>query len=199
MQIAVIAVLFFVFILSVEARYRGAYDRYLHSQLEANHRDAQIAKEVDFSKCYEVADALRLKKGSSLLMKGSFPCKVIDVSALLTKEEGRTKIKVIGKNIITGEEYEEKFEMNERILKPIMDKQQYELVDVDDDVFHLMDENLPSVYVKVSDAKMIDAVIKVRNDHPYDGIFVRVLKMCNGNLVPQYHVLDYHVLPNYHA
>ncbi|EME30974.1 translation initiation factor eIF-5A [Galdieria sulphuraria] len=82
-----------------------------------------------------------VKKNSFVVLKG-FPCKVVDISTSKTGKHGHAKANIVGVDIFTGKKYEEMCPTSHNILQPVVNRKDYQLVDIEDDGFVvLMDEN----------------------------------------------------------
>jgi len=81
------------------------------------------------------------KKGVHVMLKGN-PCKVIDVSTSKTGKHGHAKINITGIDIFSGKKYQESSPTSHNLMQPVITKQDYQLVELDDDDFlTLLDEN----------------------------------------------------------
>ena len=89
----------------------------------------------------EKVESQRLKNGSLVMMKG-FPCKVTDVSTAKPGKHGSAKAMITAKDIFTDKQYEETFGTGDMIPAPIVTKQEYTCLDVDQDgAMTLMDND----------------------------------------------------------
>jgi translation initiation factor 5A len=81
------------------------------------------------------------KKGVHVMLKGN-PCKVIDVSTSKTGKHGHAKINITGIDIFSGKKYQESSPTSHNLMQPVITKQDYQLVELDEDDFlTLLDEN----------------------------------------------------------
>jgi translation initiation factor 5A len=81
------------------------------------------------------------KKGVHVMLKGN-PCKVIDVSTSKTGKHGHAKINITGIDIFSGKKYQESSPTSHNLMQPVITKQDYQLVELDnDDFLTLLDEN----------------------------------------------------------
>merc|ERR1711937_111009 len=101
------------------------------------------------------SEAGAIKKGGYLLMKG-FPCKVSDIKTSKTGKHGHAKCVFTGYDIFTDKKYETMSPSTHGVEVPIVNRVQYECMDVDEEGFaSLMDENSETR----EDLKMNDALI----------------------------------------
>ncbi len=75
-----------------------------------------------------------VKKGGYCMLKG-FPCKVSDYSTAKPVKQGSAKATIVGNDIFTGKKYEDSMPTAAIALIPIVNKYEYEVVDIDDDDF----------------------------------------------------------------
>lgn len=81
------------------------------------------------------------KKGVHVMLKGN-PCKVIDVSTSKTGKHGHAKINITGVDIFSGKKYQESSPTSHNLMQPVITKQDYQLIELDEDNFlTLLDEN----------------------------------------------------------
>lgn len=75
------------------------------------------------------------------MLKGN-PCKVIDVSTSKTGKHGHAKINITGVDIFSGKKYQESSPTSHNLMQPVITKQDYQLIELDEDDFlTLLDEN----------------------------------------------------------
>mmetsp|Transcript_12405 Transcript_12405/g.37851 ORF Transcript_12405/g.37851 Transcript_12405/m.37851 type:complete len:159 (+) Transcript_12405:153-629(+) len=75
-----------------------------------------------------------LKKGSHVVIKG-FPCKIVDYSTSKTGKHGHAKANITGVDIFTGKKYEDISPTSHNMLQPIVNRKDFQLVDIDDENF----------------------------------------------------------------
>ena len=80
----------------------------------------------------ELAEAGRMKPGSLLIMKETFPCKVTGFSTAKPGKHGSAKAMITGKDIFTDKQYEETFGTGDMIPRPVVQKTEFQCLDVDD-------------------------------------------------------------------
>src|SRR5690242_1297833 len=78
-----------------------------------------------------------LRKNGHVLLKG-FPCKIVDMSTSKTGKHGHAKVHLIGVDIFTGKKYEDLCPSTHNMDVPIVNRQEYTLLDVDGDYLSLM-------------------------------------------------------------
>lgn len=97
-------------------------------------------------------EAGRMKPGSLLMMKDTFPCKVTAFSTAKPGKHGSAKAMITGKDIFTEKQYEETFGTGDNIPVPLVKKTEYVCLDASDDGVQLLtaegelkeDLNLPT-------------------------------------------------------
>ena len=75
-----------------------------------------------------------IKKGGYCMLKGK-PCKVIEYSTAKPGKHGSAKATIVGVDIFTGKKYEDGGPTASNIMVPIVNKLEYEIIDVTDDNF----------------------------------------------------------------
>jgi len=111
----------------------------------------------------EKVESQRLKNGSLVMMKGN-PCKVTEVSTAKPGKHGSAKVITKGKDILTGKQYECTFHSGDMIDAPIVTRNEFVLLNIDDNVLELLtkegevksDVNIPE------DEHLKDVVVKMR-------------------------------------
>ena len=81
----------------------------------------------------ELADAGRMKPGSLIIMKEAFPCKVTAFSTAKPGKHGSAKAMITAKDIFTDKQYDETFGTGDMIPRPIVNKHECMLLDIDDE------------------------------------------------------------------
>ncbi len=76
---------------------------------------------------------------SYMMIKG-FPCKVLSVSVSKTGKHGHAKCNFIATDIFTGKKYEDMIPSSHGTTVPIVNKSDWEIIDIDGDELTLMDE-----------------------------------------------------------
>lgn len=101
----------------------------------------------------ELAEAGRMKPGSLIIMKETFPCKVTAFSTAKPGKHGSAKAMITAKDVFTDKQYDETFGTGDMIPRPIVTKTEVTCICYDDDgVLQLMmpdgdikeDLNLPT-------------------------------------------------------
>ena len=81
------------------------------------------------------------KKGVHVMIKG-FPCKFIEVSTSKTGKHGHAKVNITGIDIFSGKKYQESSPTSHNLMQPVITKEDYQLIELDDDNFlTLLDDN----------------------------------------------------------
>ena len=89
---------------------------------------------------FEKTDTNRLKNGSLVMIKGN-PCKVTDVSTAKPGKHGSAKVILKGKDILTAKVYECTYHAGDMVDAPIVKRQEYTLVNIDENTLELLDQN----------------------------------------------------------
>jgi len=81
------------------------------------------------------------KKGMHVMLKGN-PCKIIETATSKTGKHGHAKVNITGIDIFSGKKYQESSPSSHNLMQPIITKQDYQLIELDEDNFlTLLDEN----------------------------------------------------------
>mmetsp|Transcript_250 Transcript_250/g.669 ORF Transcript_250/g.669 Transcript_250/m.669 type:complete len:153 (-) Transcript_250:121-579(-) len=75
-----------------------------------------------------------IKKGGHAVMKGH-PCKVVETSTSKTGKHGHAKVHMVGIDIFTSKKYEEICPSTHTMQVPIVNRKEYQLLDISDDGF----------------------------------------------------------------
>lgn len=81
----------------------------------------------------ELAEAGRMKPGSLIIMKETFPCKVTAFSTAKPGKHGSAKAMITAKDIFTDKQYEETFGTGDMIPRPVIKRQEITCLDCNDD------------------------------------------------------------------
>lgn len=116
---------------------------------------------------FEKTDTNRLKNGSLVMIKGN-PCKVTEVSTAKPGKHGSAKVILKGKDILTAKVYECTFHAGDMVDAPIVKRQEYTLLNIDDEALELLtpegevksDVNLPSAEHLTDIAKKIKEIFE---------------------------------------
>jgi translation initiation factor 5A len=88
----------------------------------------------------EKTDTNRLKNGSLIMIKGN-PCKVTEASTAKPGKHGSAKVILKGRDILTAKIYECTFHAGDMVDAPIVKRNEYTLLNIDDTTLELLDEN----------------------------------------------------------
>merc|ERR1712037_956309 len=88
----------------------------------------------------EKVESQRLKNGSLVMMKG-YPCKVTEVSTAKPGKHGSAKVILKGKDILTAKIYECTYHAGDMVDAPIVKRNEYTLLNIDDTTLELLDGN----------------------------------------------------------
>jgi len=103
-------------------------------------------------------EAGQIKKGGYMMIKGN-PCKVLSISVSKTGKHGHAKCNFTAVDIFTGKKLEDMIPSTHGTTVPIVNKSDWEVIDIDGDELTLMDEggnqktdlNLPTYPETLSD------------------------------------------------
>lgn len=84
-------------------------------------------------------EAGQIKKGGYMMIKG-FPCKVLSISVSKTGKHGHAKCNFTAVDIFTGKKLEDMIPSTHGTTVPIVNKSEWEVIDIEGDELTLMDE-----------------------------------------------------------
>lgn len=84
------------------------------------------------------AEVRQLREGRYLVIEDE-PCKIDSISTSKPGKHGSAKAKIQARSIFDGRKYRMKAPVTERVMVPIIDKRQAQVVSVEGDVVQLMD------------------------------------------------------------
>mmetsp|Transcript_41292 Transcript_41292/g.50224 ORF Transcript_41292/g.50224 Transcript_41292/m.50224 type:complete len:160 (+) Transcript_41292:92-571(+) len=84
-------------------------------------------------------EAGQIKKGGYMMIKGK-PCKVLSISVSKTGKHGHAKCNFLATDIFTGKKYEDMIPSTHGTTVPIVNRSDWELIDIEGDEVTLMDE-----------------------------------------------------------
>jgi translation initiation factor 5A len=88
----------------------------------------------------EKTDTNRLKNGSLIMIKG-FPCKVTEATTAKPGKHGSAKVILKGRDILTAKIYECTFHAGDMVDAPIVKRNEFTLLNIDDTTLELLDGN----------------------------------------------------------
>jgi translation initiation factor 5A len=88
----------------------------------------------------EKTDTNRLKNGSLIMIKGN-PCKVTEASTAKPGKHGSAKVILKGRDILTAKIYECTFHAGDMVDAPIVKRNEFTLLNIDDTTLELLDGN----------------------------------------------------------
>jgi len=103
-------------------------------------------------------EAGQIKKGGHMMIKGK-PCKVLSISVSKTGKHGHAKCNFTAVDIFTGKKLEDMIPSTHGTTVPIVNRSDWEIIDIDGDELTLMDEagnqktdlNLPTYPATMAD------------------------------------------------
>eukprot|EP00543_Licmophora_paradoxa_P013818 CAMPEP_0202474922 /NCGR_PEP_ID=MMETSP1360-20130828/92635_1 /ASSEMBLY_ACC=CAM_ASM_000848 /TAXON_ID=515479 /ORGANISM="Licmophora paradoxa, Strain CCMP2313" /LENGTH=160 /DNA_ID=CAMNT_0049102067 /DNA_START=499 /DNA_END=981 /DNA_ORIENTATION=- len=84
-------------------------------------------------------EAGQIKKGGYMMIKGK-PCKVLSISVSKTGKHGHAKCNFVAVDIFTGKKLEDMIPSTHGTTVPIVNRSEWEIIDIDGDELTLMDE-----------------------------------------------------------
>jgi translation initiation factor 5A len=84
-------------------------------------------------------EAGQIKKGGYMMIKGK-PCKVLSISVSKTGKHGHAKCNFLATDIFTGKKLEDMIPSTHGTTVPIVNKSEWEIIDIEGDELTLMDE-----------------------------------------------------------
>jgi len=77
-----------------------------------------------------------VKKGSYVVMRQMFPCKIVEVNWSKPGKHGSAKVMIVGLDIFTSRKYEEIYTSSKKVKVPEVLKQELQLAEIDEE--HLL-------------------------------------------------------------
>mmetsp|Transcript_20081 Transcript_20081/g.41370 ORF Transcript_20081/g.41370 Transcript_20081/m.41370 type:complete len:159 (+) Transcript_20081:92-568(+) len=84
-------------------------------------------------------EAGQVKKGGYMMIKGK-PCKILSISVSKTGKHGHAKCNFLAVDIFTGKKLEDMIPSTHGTTVPIVNRADWEIIDIEDDELTLMDE-----------------------------------------------------------
>jgi translation initiation factor 5A len=100
--------------------------------------DNQFAAGESGALTTELKEAGRMKPGSLIMMKETFPCKVTAFSTAKPGKHGSAKAMITAKDIFTDKQYEETFGTGDMIPAPIVKKTELVCINLDEDQVQML-------------------------------------------------------------
>eukprot|EP01067_Filipodium_phascolosomae_P001857 Filipodium_phascolosomae@DN2177_c0_g1_i1.p1 len=75
-----------------------------------------------------------LKKNAFAMLKGK-PCKIMEITTSKTGKHGHAKAHIVGLDIFTGKKYEDLCPTSHNMLVPIVKRDEFQLIGINDDGF----------------------------------------------------------------
>ena len=112
------------------------------------------------------------------MLKGN-PCKIIEIATSKTGKHGHAKVNITGIDIFSGKKYQESSPTSHNLMQPIITKQDYQLIELDDDNFlTLMDENGAIREDLSLDPEILREITKLKEDFKKDKEIVVKIQKC---------------------
>jgi translation initiation factor 5A len=87
------------------------------------------SEDVEFFKAND------LHKNGHVVLRGSFPCKVVETDWAAPGKHGAAKIRVVGVDLFTSKKYDDIFGSGDNVMVPVIKKIDYQLQFLDDDKY----------------------------------------------------------------
>eukprot|EP01028_Stygiella_incarcerata_P007414 TRINITY_DN30778_c0_g1_i1.p1 TRINITY_DN30778_c0_g1~~TRINITY_DN30778_c0_g1_i1.p1 ORF type:complete len:155 (+),score=30.47 TRINITY_DN30778_c0_g1_i1:487-951(+) len=119
--------------------------------------------------CPESSKSQRVS--SKVLRKGGFvvvnnhPCRIVNLTTVKNGKHGHAKITLVGIDIFSGKRYEDSFPASHTVRIPIVEKKEYDVVDISDGFFSLLgDDAVIKSDVRVPDGSIGNDIQKLHQE-----------------------------------
>lgn len=149
------------------------------------------SQENEFEGLVEYKQAITVMVGDNLLIN-KFPCKVTDRAVSKTGKHGGCKIHFMGVDIFTERKYETTYKSGENVMVPIVTKQDYIVVNINDEepaYMSLMGNDDSSVIREDIQLPSYELGNKIQNDYNAGkDVVVTVMKAMKSEAVVSYKI-----------
>jgi translation initiation factor 5A len=117
----------------------------------------------------------KLKKGGYVLLEGR-PCRVVDIAKSKTGKHGHAKASIAGTDLFTGRRYEAHLPTSHDIEVPVVERQDYQLINIDGRTTQLLDlQGNMREDVEIGEGDVDQKVIQLFESGEAEEIIVTVL------------------------
>jgi translation initiation factor 5A len=117
----------------------------------------------------------KLKKGGYVLLEGR-PCRVVDIAKSKTGKHGHAKASIAGTDLFTGRRYEAHLPTSHDIEVPLVERQDYQLINIDGRNTQLLDlQGNMREDVEIGEGEVDQKVIQLFESGEAEEIIVTVL------------------------
>jgi translation initiation factor 5A len=81
-----------------------------------------------------------LRKGGHIVI-ANHPCRIVNLTSVKNGKHGHAKITLVGIDIFSGKKYEDSFPASHTVYTPIVEKKEYDVVDISDGFFSLLGDD----------------------------------------------------------
>lgn len=156
-------------------------------QAEHDHHDFEVHQIDTGAQDSTSIPVNKLKKGGYVLLEGR-PCRVVDIAKSKTGKHGHAKASIAGTDLFTGRRYEAHLPTSHDIEVPIVDRQDYALINIDGKNTQLLDlQGNMREDVELGDDEVSNKVREEFDNNPNgDEIIVTVLSSLGESRVIEY-------------
>ena len=128
----------------------------------------------------------KLKKGGYVLLEGR-PCRVVDIAKSKTGKHGHAKANIASTDIFTGRRYEAHLPTSHDIEVPMVDRQDYALINIDGKNTQLLDlQGNMREDVEIGDDEVSKKVVEEFEAQTGEEIIVTVLTWTNESKIIEF-------------
>lgn len=135
------------------------------------------------------ADYSSVKVGSIILLEDKYPCKLVEVLISKPGKHGSSKKSVVGIDIITDKKYTGLFRASSIITVPIVNRQDYIIMNIDGNQIELLDSKGETKTIKVSTNSLVEEMEKLMAEN---SVQCTVMEVSFGSTV-LYRIMNYKI------